>query len=241
MNKMTIDPKTMKTKTIFGMSAVPDQLTYQAFSFLIFTYYFAVVGLSMVLMWLGYIIWGVWNAFNDPMLGALSDKTRQKWGRKIYIIVSFIPLSLMMIFLFTPPLANDQMINFFYFLFVILLFEGVYTLFDVNVNAIFPEMFDDKERVTANMLVKAFTIIALIFSFLLPTVVIPQLVVTEATYIENFINGLALAGNPMIAVQLKVINMISTDLTLITILGCSDINPRPNPEISILRSFVSFI
>ncbi|MHA1299202.1 MAG: MFS transporter [Candidatus Helarchaeota archaeon] len=204
---MTIDPKSLKTKALFGLSAIPDQLTYQAFSFLIFTYYFAVVGLDMISMWIAYVIWGAWNALNDPLLGALSDRTRAKWGRKIYLIVSIIPLSLMMIFLFTAPMA-DQLIKFLYFLFVILLFEGVYTLFDVNVNAVFPEMFDEKERVTANVFVKGFTVLALIFSFLLPTIVIPQLVISQDYLFEQLLTGLAISRDLTTAVQFMLIRYV---------------------------------
>ncbi len=187
-DNMSPDPKTLKTKIVFGLSAIPDQLTYQAFSFLIFTYYFAVVRINMLLMWVAYVIWGVWNAVNDPLLGALSDRTRQRrFGRRIYLYISIIPLALMMIFLFTAPYSTE-IINFLYFLFIILLFEGIYTLYSVNVNAIFPEMFpNEKERATTNLFVKGFTIVALIFSFLLPTIVIPQLVISTDFLLEKWI------------------------------------------------------
>lgn len=183
---MSPDPKTLKTKIVFGLSAIPDQLTYQAFSFLIFTYYFAVVRINMFLMWAAYVIWGIWNAVNDPLLGAISDRTRQrKFGRRIYLYISIIPLALMMIFLFTAPYSTE-LINFLYFLFIILLFEGIYTLYSVNVNAIFPEMFpNEKERATTNLFIKGFTVVALIFSFLLPTIMIPQLVISTDFILEK--------------------------------------------------------
>ncbi|MHA1379528.1 MAG: MFS transporter [Candidatus Helarchaeota archaeon] len=184
---MNVDPKTLKTKIFFGLSAIPDQLTYQAFTFLIFTYYFAVVRIDMTSMWLAYVLWGVWNAINDPLLGSLSDRTRQKHGRRIYLYIAIVPLCLMMIFLFTAPF-NNQLINFLYFLFVILLFEGVYTLYDVNVNALFPEMFPtEKERASTNLFVKGFTVLALVFSFLLPTVIIPRLVISTDFLLEKIV------------------------------------------------------
>ena len=90
----------LKERILFGTSAFPDQLTYQAFTIYVFTFYFAIVGLSMLEMWIGFVLWGVWNMFNDPILGALSEKTKQKGKlgkRKFYLIISFIPLSLMMV------------------------------------------------------------------------------------------------------------------------------------------------
>jgi len=173
---MSEEPKSLKKKLLFGLSAFPDQLTYQAFTVLVFTYYFAVVGLPIFQMWLAFVAWGVWNAINDPMLGALSDRTKQrgKYGkRKFYLLISVFPLCLMMIFLFTVP----TQIEFIYFVFIIFLFEFFYTLFDVNVNAIFPEQFpNEKERASVNIYIKTFTLFAVIIASVVPTLIISPMV-----------------------------------------------------------------
>jgi GPH family glycoside/pentoside/hexuronide:cation symporter len=170
-----------KEKFLFGLSAIPDQLTYQIFQFLIFTFYFTVIRIPTPLMILGYILWGVWNAFNDPILGALSERTkfRGKWGkRKFYLLISIIPLCLSMIFLFFVPFdTSTKLAEFFYFLFIIIVFEFFYTLFDVNVNALFPEMFPtEKKRAATNLFIKVTTIIALILSALIPVIFIDDYV-----------------------------------------------------------------
>jgi GPH family glycoside/pentoside/hexuronide:cation symporter len=183
----------LKEKLLFGLSAIPDQLTYQIFQFLIFTFYFTVVGIPTTLMILGYVLWGVWNAFNDPILGALSERTkhRGKWGkRKYYLIISIIPLCLSMIFLFFVPFdTGAKLAEFFYFLFIIIIFEFFYTLFDVNVNAMFPEMFPtEKKRAATNLFIKIFTILALILSALVPAIFISDYVpddLAEAVIVKN--------------------------------------------------------
>ena len=161
----------LNRRLLFATNAFPDQLTYQAFTIYVFTFYFAVVGLSALQMWIAYVVWGLWNMFNDPLLGALSEKTKQKGKlgkRRFYLIISFIPLALIMIFLFTVP-ANFE---FWYFLFIIFAFELFYTMFDLNTNAIFPEMFPtEKQRGDVNVFVKIFTLIAVILASLLPTAV----------------------------------------------------------------------
>jgi GPH family glycoside/pentoside/hexuronide:cation symporter len=170
--------RSLKQKLLFATSAFGDQLTYQAFTIYVFTFYFAVVGLTMFEMWIGFILWGLWNMVNDPLLGALSERTKQKGKlgkRKLYLLISFIPLSLMMILLFTTP-AN---LEFVYFIFIIFTFEFFYTMFSVNTNAVFPEMFPtEKERGDVNMFIKAFTMIAVILASLIPTIVISSLVPT---------------------------------------------------------------
>ena len=170
--------KSLKQKLLFATSAFGDQLTYQAFTIYVFTFYFAVVGLTMFEMWIGFILWGLWNMVNDPLLGALSERTKHKgkWGkRKFYLLISFIPLALMMVLLFTVPVNYE----FVYFIFIIFTFEFFYTMFSVNTNAVFPEMFPtEQERGGVNMFIKAFTMIAVILASLIPTIIISPLVPT---------------------------------------------------------------
>lgn len=181
---MTEEKPSIKTskRALFGLSAIPDQLTYQAFTILVFTFYFAVVGIPVLLVMIAYIVWGVWNAVNDPILGALSDRTKYKkrlGRRKFFLIISMIPLSLIMILLFSVPIGND-LIEFIYFIIIILTFELVYTMWSVNVNAIFPEMFPtEEERAKTNIFVKGFIIIAVICASLIPTIIISPLIPTE--------------------------------------------------------------
>ncbi len=180
----------LKEKILFGLSGFPDQLTYQAFTIYVFTFYFAVVGLSMLEMWTGFVLWGIWNMFNDPLLGALSERTKQKGKlgkRKFYLIISFIPLSLMMIFLYTTPSSFE----FWYFIFIIFAFELFYTMFSVNTNALFPEMFPtEKQRAGVNVFIKVFTLIAIILASILPTIIISPLV--PATYPPNPLEAAAI-------------------------------------------------
>ncbi len=175
---MSEEKLSFKKKALFATSSFPDQLTYQAFTIYVFTFYFAVVGLSMFEIWIGFILWGLWNMFNDPLLGALSERTKQKGKlgkRKFYLIISFLPLSLMMVLLFTVP-ANFE---FIYFILIIFAFELFYTMFSVNTNAVFPEMFPtEKDRAAINVFLKSFTMIAVIIASLVPTFVISPLVPT---------------------------------------------------------------
>jgi len=157
----------------YSIGQMSDITSYQTFTFLIFTFYYAVVGVSVILIMIGFIIWALWNSFNDFLIGYLSDRTHTKWGRRYpYIMFSIIPLALVMFFLFTPlfPIGTEnQIANFVYFLIIIIIFELFFTMYDLNYTALFPELFITlDERTKANNLRQAFAILGLIMAFVLP-------------------------------------------------------------------------
>ncbi len=201
---MSESKRTVKERILFGISAIPDQMTYQAFNLFVFTFYFAVVGLGTIPVMIGFIAWSLWNSINDPLLGGLSERTKHKGKlgkRKFYMVLTIIPLSLMMIFLFTVPVATSaKTIEFIYFIFIIMLFEFFYTLWDVNVNAVFPEMFPtEEERAKTNIFVKAFTVVAIILASL-PSIILSPLAPETGTPEElamiktNYIIGGVMLG-----------------------------------------------
>jgi len=183
------EKKTGKIAAIFSFGQIADITAYQSFTLLIFTFYYSVVRIDMELITIGFIIWSVWNAFNDPILGYFSDRTHTKWGRRRpWIMISFIPLSIIMVFLFTPPLpigVANQIGNFVYFFIIILIFELFYTMYSLNVTSMFPEIFlSQKERTQGNNIRAVYTIIGLIIAFILPGLIIPDF--TDSAYFTNF-------------------------------------------------------
>ena len=165
--------KYLKRKAVaYGCGHISEQAAYQAFTLLVFTFYFSIVGINILLLSLGFIIWSIFNAFNDPIMGYLSDRTNTKWGRRRpYIMIMLVPLALIMFFLFFPPLSygiDSTMSNFLHFVIVIILFELFYTTYDINLTSMLPEVFITKEaRIKANNIRQVFAIIGLIFAFIL--------------------------------------------------------------------------
>ena len=183
------EKKTGRIAAMFSFGNLADVTAYQSFILLIFTFYYSVVGIQIELITIGFIIWSVWNAFNDPILGYFSDRTHTKWGRRRpWIMISFIPLSIIMFLLFTPPLPigiSNQIGNFVYFLIIIIIFEFFYTMYGLNVTSLFPEIFlSKKERTQANNIRAVYTILGLIVAFILPGLIIPDF--TDPVYLTEF-------------------------------------------------------
>ncbi|MEX2683070.1 MAG: MFS transporter [Candidatus Sigynarchaeota archaeon] len=164
-------------KNAFALGEIPDMVAYQGFSFLIFTFYYVVLEVDVNLVTIVYIIWSIYNAFNDPVLGTLSDRTRtSKLGggrRRPWMIAMIVPLSLVMFFLFTPPPVDDDIILAMYMLAIMVLFDTFYTAYSLNHTSLYPEMFSsDRAREAVGVARRVFMVIGLIIAFALPSVFI---------------------------------------------------------------------
>lgn len=62
------------------------------------------LGLSPALLGLVQMVWRLWDAFSDPMVGWLSDSTRSRWGRRRpYIALGAVLVAGMYPFVWLPP------------------------------------------------------------------------------------------------------------------------------------------
>ncbi len=179
-SKNTPDPLTTKSTVLYGFGSLADQMSTQFFQFLVFTYYYAIVGVGVDLLAMGFVIFALWDSINDPMVGTLTDKTKPKMGRrKFWTIVSLVPFALVNVLLFTPPFFfgnTNIMINYVYMIIVIIVYDTMITFFGVSQLSLFSEMFiTEEERGRANMWKCVLTIVGVIIGFVVPTLIIDEL------------------------------------------------------------------
>jgi GPH family glycoside/pentoside/hexuronide:cation symporter len=176
----------------YGTGEIADQLAYQGFTFTIFTFYFSVIGLEAWKITIVFILWSIYNAFNDPLLGSLSDRTRTRklFGgrRRPWMIAAALPLALVMFLLFTPPgvgsFGDTGAGTVIYMLFIMCLFDTAYTAFSVNRVSLYPEMFrTDKAREEVGAVRRIVMVVALLLAFILPTLIISDMTLEEPTSI----------------------------------------------------------
>lgn len=158
----------------YSLASFGSNLAYQAFSTYLIFFYVDIMKLAPLLVTAGMTIYGLWNAFNDPIFGYLSDRTQTRWGRrKPFIVLGFLPLAVTFAFLWLPQFFHLSSAGlFFYFLATILLFDTFYTLVVINWTAYFPEIFPKlAERAEVNSYRQALSILGLLVGISLPPLI----------------------------------------------------------------------
>jgi len=142
----------------FGFGKFVNEFFVMAFGSLVFFFYERELGLNPLLAMLGYIIFALWNAVNDPLIGYLTDRPfrfTKKWGRRFpWVLIGGATWILSYILIFTPPVSNaseGMWIIFVWLVFSTCLYDTFASIFNVNFYSIFPDKFrSGRERRNAS-------------------------------------------------------------------------------------------
>jgi len=74
MASFTTETKSIKEMVSYGLGKFQTEFFLQAFGVVVFKYYETEVKLAPMLTALGLIIYSIWNAVNDPLIGFLTEK-----------------------------------------------------------------------------------------------------------------------------------------------------------------------
>jgi GPH family glycoside/pentoside/hexuronide:cation symporter len=147
----------------FGASGFPTQLMAQTFS--AFVVYFYVTHLGVAPGWVAaaMIAHGILNAVLNPVVGALSDRIRTPWGRRIpWIGLGIVPLVVAFALVWMPPeLPTAGLIV--WFLVVVAVYDIAFVVVVLNISALFPEIFrTTDERARGNVPRQIFAILGMV-------------------------------------------------------------------------------
>lgn len=130
-----------------------------------------VIGISPV--WAGSVVLisKIWDAISDPIMGAISDNTRSKFGRrKPYIFMGGILLIISMALLWYPVTFGTQIGLVIYVTITYLLYSTVSTVIAVPYSSMSTEVstkFEETNKL--NLLRLAFSLVSTAFCTLIPT------------------------------------------------------------------------
>jgi GPH family glycoside/pentoside/hexuronide:cation symporter len=117
----------MPTMVAYGVGQLGESLRTVGYTTFLLFYYNQVIGLSGALTSLALGISLVVDAISDPIVGALSDRTQSRFGRRHpFMLAGMLPLGLLFYATFNPPAlsANGY--------FVWLLFSAILTRFAIS-------------------------------------------------------------------------------------------------------------
>lgn len=169
-----------KIMASYGFGSLIWHLVDLTLIFMLFFFYEVEVGLESWLTGLGLSIFAVWDACNDPIVGYLTDRPfrfTKKWGRRFpWVIMSFIPMLISFILIFTPPNVSAQespWIIFGWLVFSTCLYDTLESIFTVNFWSLFPDKFRDRtERRVASSFIVYLGFVGLVISFIVPPMII---------------------------------------------------------------------
>jgi GPH family glycoside/pentoside/hexuronide:cation symporter len=161
----------------YGASGFWSMFAWSVFGAYFFFFYEVAVGLDTILIAMAMIIFTIWDAINDPLIGFLTDrktKFTKKLGKRFpWIIIGILPANFVFALLFMPPLDGSPIILFWWIVITTCLFDSLTTLCMVNVSALFPDKFrTDRSRRKASGWGAAFSMIALPASAIIPPLII---------------------------------------------------------------------
>lgn len=169
-------PLTLSEKLAFGAGDLGTAITANILVFFLLIFLTNVAGMEAGLAGSVLMIGKIWDAVNDPVIGVLSDRTKNaRWGRRhSWMFWGAIPFGLTFFLQWIIPSSN-QWVLFFYYVIIGILFNTFYTVVNLPYTAMTPEMTSDyNERTSLNSFRFTFSIGGSIGSLILAQIIFQQ-------------------------------------------------------------------
>jgi GPH family glycoside/pentoside/hexuronide:cation symporter len=155
---------------------------------LVFKFYETEVGLSAGLVALVVVLYSIWNAINDPLIGFFTSRPLRlsaRLGRRFpWILLGSSTCGLVFFFVFAPPAGLSQLGLFLWFLVAICLYDALYSTWELNYQSVFPDRFrSEGERAKAAGIGTLIGVLGIAAGAVVPTFIIKY--GEPATYLTN--------------------------------------------------------
>ncbi len=176
-------------------------------------FYSDLMGLSLKTIGIAKVLFSLWDAFNDPITGYLSDRTRSRFGRRKPWLVACTPVfAIAAILFFSPPAAlGSGLALAVYFTFFLMLTETANTIASVNYHSLLPELYrESAKRNRANAIRQALQLVGMIIGVSL----VPMIVSSFATVVGDDVLGYRLTA--------ALLGILGGGMMLYSFLGCKE-------------------
>lgn len=94
----------VKEKIGYALGDTASNLFFQTFIYFLLYFYTDVFGIPASVAGTMFLITRIWDAVNDPIMGAIADRTNSKWGKfRPYLLWVALPFAVMGVLTFTTP------------------------------------------------------------------------------------------------------------------------------------------
>ncbi len=163
----------MGTKFRYGLADLGFSLITSAMQFFLLYYYTDVAGINPALAGIALMVGKVtWDAFNDPLFGYWSDRTRSRFGRRrIFMVNGAVPLGLAAWIMFSLPAGLTGVPAFLAVLVSFWLVDTFHTMTSVPYYALTPELTRDyNERASLTSIRMVYSVVGYILGAALTTI-----------------------------------------------------------------------
>jgi len=140
--------KALSLMASYGIGKFLAEFLTGAFASLVFKYYETEIGLPAGLVALAIVLYSIWNAVNDPLLGFLTSRPTRlapRLGRRFpWIVVGSMTCVFAFVLVFAPPKNASNAAVFLWLLASICLYDALYSIWEVNYQSVFPDKFRDE-------------------------------------------------------------------------------------------------
>ena len=208
----------LRTKIGYGVCDLGGNLFFTVGSFIVMKYLTDVVGLQPWLAGVSLSVGRIFDAFSDPIVGSLSDRTKSRFGRRRpYMFWGAIFLFVMMAYFFhNPHLSNQTALFVWAAVSYTLLAAGAYTLVNIPYSSLTPELTQDyNERTSLNSYRFAFAIVGTLLG---AGVALPLVsAISGATIVDNKWVGDPSKGYSVLGIIFGAAMAITTLITVFSV------------------------
>lgn len=137
------------TKLAFGAGDLGPAIVAAINGFFLNAFLLDVAGLRPAMAGTIFLLAKIWDAVNDPIIGALTDRTKTRWGRRRpWLLFAAIPFGLAFFLQWIVPDLGDAG-KFWYYLVIAILLDSAYTAINVPYAALTPELTHDYDERTS--------------------------------------------------------------------------------------------
>ncbi|MBC8181370.1 MFS transporter [candidate division KSB1 bacterium] len=94
----------IKEKIGYGFGDTASNLFFQTFMLFLLYFYTDIFGIPAAVAGTMFLLTRIWDTINDPLMGAIADRTNTKWGKfRPYLVWTVIPFGIIGVLTFTTP------------------------------------------------------------------------------------------------------------------------------------------